>query len=125
MVPPISHFDPDRLSTDNWIQSAVDFGAQHAVLVAKHACGFLLSPTNVTFPLNPSGEIVPYNYTVAYSPVKGVNIVDEFIKSCNKHNVRTGFYYTVVDNDYLNVHHGYVSDSFVVLFLHTLFIGSK
>jgi hypothetical protein len=52
------------------------------------------------------------NYTVAYSPVKGVNIVDEFIKSCNKHNVRTGFYYTVVDNDYLNVHHGYVSDSF-------------
>jgi hypothetical protein len=57
MVPPIAHFDPDRLSTDNWIQTAVDFGAQHAVLVAKHACGFLLSPTNVTFPLNPSGEL--------------------------------------------------------------------
>ena len=109
IVPPISHFNPYKLSTDNWIQTAVDFGARYAVLVTKHACGFLLSPTNVTFPLSPSGEMVPYNYTVAYSPVKGANIVDEFIKSCNKQNVRTGFYYTVQDNDYLNVHHGYVS----------------
>ncbi len=109
LVVPTSRFNPYLLDTDNWAQTMVDFGAKYAVLVAKHNCGFLLSPTNVTFPLSPSGEIVPYNYTVDYSPVKGVNIVDEFIKSCNKRQIRTGFYYSVVTNNYLNVIGGHVS----------------
>ncbi len=44
-----------------------------------------------------------------YSPVKGVNILDEFMKSCLKQKIRTDFYYTVMDNNYLHVQHGYVS----------------
>jgi hypothetical protein len=67
----------------------------------------------VTFPLSPSGVIVPYNYTVDYSPVKGVNILDAFIKSCYKRQVRTGFYYTVATNNYLNVKFGLVSCFFL------------
>ncbi|CAF1461859.1 unnamed protein product [Adineta steineri] len=110
LVPPTSQFNPYLLSTDNWVQTMMDFGAKYAVLVAKHNCGFLLSPTNVTFPLNPSSKIVPYNYTVDYSPVKGVNILDEFIKSCNKQKIRTGFYYSTVTNNYLNVRQGYVQN---------------
>ncbi|CAF3890931.1 unnamed protein product [Rotaria sp. Silwood1] len=88
VVPPISLFNPYRLSTNNWIQTMIDLGAKSAVLVAKHACGFLMAPTNVTFPLSPSGRIVPYNYTVDYSPVKGVNVLDDFVKSCNKRQIR-------------------------------------
>ncbi|CAF4055086.1 unnamed protein product [Rotaria sordida] len=88
IVPPISLFNPYRLNTNNWVQTMIDLEAKYAVLVAKHTCGFLMAPTNVTFPLSPSGRIVPYNYTVDYSPVKGVNILDEFIKSCNKRQIR-------------------------------------
>jgi hypothetical protein len=65
----------------------------------------------VTFPLNPSGEIVSYNYTVDYSPVKGVDILDEFTKSCEKRQIKTGFYYTVVVNNWLNVVDGFVSET--------------
>jgi hypothetical protein len=68
-----------------------------------------MAPSNVKFPLNPSGEIISYNYTVDYSPVKGIDILDEFIKSCDKKQIRTGFYYTVVTNNWLNVESGFVS----------------
>ncbi|CAF1259137.1 unnamed protein product [Rotaria magnacalcarata] len=111
MVPSISLFNPYKLSTNNWAQTMIDLGAKYAVLVAKHACGFLMAPTNVTFPLSPSGRIIPYNYTVDYSPVKGVNVLDNFVKSCNKQNIRHGFYYTVVNNDYLNVKQGLVQNT--------------
>jgi hypothetical protein len=70
----------------------------------------------VTFPLNPSGEIISYNYTVEYSPVKGVDVLDEFIKSCEKRQIKTGFYYSVVVNNWLNVENGLVSETFPIIF---------
>ena len=68
-----------------------------------------MAPSNVDFPLSPSGERISYNYTVDYSPVKGLDILEEFIKSCDKKEIRTGFYYTVVTNNWLNVESGFVS----------------
>ena len=67
-----------------------------------------MAPTNVTFPLSPSGEKVPYNYSVNYSPVKGVDVLAQFINSCQAKQIRTGFYYSVVSNSWLNVESGYV-----------------
>ena len=37
-IPSPSIFDPYLLSTDNWVQTMVDFGAKEAVLVAKVSC---------------------------------------------------------------------------------------
>ncbi|CAF3351316.1 unnamed protein product [Rotaria sp. Silwood1] len=108
-VPNISLFNPYLLNTDNWVQTMVDFGAKYAVLVAKHACGFHMAPTDVKFPLSPSGQMIPYNYSINYSPMKGVDVLDNFVKSCEKKQIRTGFYYTVVDNNWLNVENGLVS----------------
>jgi hypothetical protein len=68
-----------------------------------------MAPSKVTFPLNPSGEIVPYNYTVEYSPLKGVDVLGEFVKSCEKKQIKTGFYYSVVSNSYLHIQNGAVS----------------
>jgi hypothetical protein len=68
-----------------------------------------MSPSNAKFPLNPSGEIISYNYTVDYSPVKGVDILEKFVESCDKKQIRSGFYYTVVTNNWLNVESGFVS----------------
>ena len=41
--------------------------------------------------------------------MKGVDVLGEFIKSCEKRQIRTGFYYTVVSNNWLNVERGFVS----------------
>jgi hypothetical protein len=68
-----------------------------------------MAPTDVKFPLNPSGEIIPYNYSIDYSPMKGIDVLGEFIKSCEKKQIKTGFYYTVVNNNWFNVEGGYVS----------------
>ncbi len=68
-----------------------------------------MAPTNAKFPLNPSGEIVPYNYTVQYSPLNGTDVLGEFVKSCATRQIKSGFYYSVVSNDYLNVDNGFVS----------------
>jgi alpha-L-fucosidase len=111
MVPDASLFKPYLLNTDNWVQTIVDFSAVYAVLVAKHACGFHMAPTNVTFPLSPSGQMIPYNYSVDYSPMKGVDVLGEFIKSCEKRQIKTGFYYTVATNNWFNVEGGHVSET--------------
>ncbi|CAF1178087.1 unnamed protein product [Adineta steineri] len=110
-IPSPSLFNPYLLNIDNWVQTMIDFGAQYAVLVAKHGSGFLMAPTAVTFPLNPSGKIVPYNYAIDYSPMEGRDVLEEFINSCEKKHIRTGFYYTVVANNYLNVQDGFVQNN--------------
>ncbi|CAF1138396.1 unnamed protein product [Rotaria sordida] len=109
-VPNISLFNPYLLNTDNWVQTMLDFGAKYAVLVAKHACGFHMAPTDVKFPLSPSGQIIPYNYSIDYSPMKGVDVLGNFVKSCEKKQIRTGFYYTVVSNNWLNVDSGLIQN---------------
>ncbi|CAF1530112.1 unnamed protein product [Adineta ricciae] len=110
IVPNISLFQPYLLNTDNWAQTMVDFGAQYAVLVGKHACGFHMAPTDVKFPVNPSGRIIPYTYSIDYSSMKGRDVLEEFIASCKKKQIRTGFYYTVVNNNWFDVDRGYVQN---------------
>jgi hypothetical protein len=53
--------------------------------------------------------MISYNYTVAYSSVKDVDVFGEFIKSCEKRQIGTGLYYTVMANNWLNVDNGFVS----------------
>lgn len=79
-----------------------------------------MAPTDVKFPVNPSGEIISYNYSIAYSPMKGIDVLDEFIKSCEKKQIKTGFYYTVVTNNWFNVENGIVSE-FVFVMITCLF----
>jgi hypothetical protein len=75
-----------------------------------------MAPTDVKFPLSPSGEIISYNYSIDYSPMKGADVLGEFINSCDKKQIRTGFYYTVATNNWVNVESGVVSLSFVMTF---------
>jgi hypothetical protein len=89
----------------------------------QHGSGFLMASTSVQFPLNPSGEIVQYNYTVDYSPMKGRDVLGEFVSSCEKRKIRTGFYYSVVSNNYLNVQSGFVSYAIFSFFPKLTFIS--
>ena len=74
-----------------------------------------MAPTNVSFPLSPSGQIVPYNYSIDYSPMKGRDVLREFVNSCEQRKIRTGFYYTVATNTWFNVGGGIVSVSSVFM----------
>lgn len=102
LVPDISLFKPSSINTDGWMDSAVALGAKYATLVAKHNCGFAIWPSEVTFQ-NRENQTVPYDYTIAQSPVHGQNVVKSFVESAQKYNIGHGFYYSVVVNNYLNV----------------------
>ncbi|KXG51082.1 Glycoside hydrolase, family 29 [Penicillium griseofulvum] len=102
LVPDIDLFDPTSINTDGWMDSAVSLGAKYATLVAKHNCGFAIWPSEVTFQ-DRENKTVPYDYTIAQSPVHGQDIVKSFVDSAKKYNLGHGFYYSVVVNNYLNV----------------------
>jgi alpha-L-fucosidase len=48
--------------------------------------------------------------------MKGIDVLGEFVKSCEKRQIRTGFYYSVVSNTYLNVESGLVSYTIFLFF---------
>lgn len=102
LVPNRSLFDPTLINTDQWMDSITALGAKYATLVAKHNCGFTIWPSHVTFPTR-GGQTVPYNYTVAQSPVRGEDVVRDFVNSAKRYDVGHGFYYSVVVNNFLNV----------------------
>jgi alpha-L-fucosidase len=82
-----SLFNPELLDTDQWVSTAVEWGAQEICLTAKHTGGFTLWPTNA---LNGT-----YNYSVKYSPWKDGkgDVIREFTNSCRKYNVKPCFYF--------------------------------
>ena len=108
-VPDVGIFQPFQLNTDQWVQSMQALGATGAVLVAKHNCGFTTWPTSVTFTTN-EGVQHMYNYSIQYSPVAGMDVAGSFIASCQKAGIATGFYYSVVNNNWMNVGGGLVQN---------------
>lgn len=86
-------FNPARLDTDQWLDTAAKAGAKYAVMVAKHCSGFCLWPTNA------------HSYSVKSSPWRGGkgDIVGDFVKSCAKRHIKPGLYYSCGFNAFLNV----------------------
>jgi alpha-L-fucosidase len=78
-------YAPDRLDVDQWISVARDAGMRYAVLTTKHVAGHCLWPSKHT------------KYTVANSGDK-TDVVDKFVKACDKRGVLPGFYYCSWDN---------------------------
>lgn len=81
-VPDAAIFNPALLDAEQWVKTAVSFGAKHIVLTAKHHNGFCLWPTRTT------------EYSVKNSPWKNGqgDVVGEFVKACRKYGVRPGLY---------------------------------
>ena len=72
---PASSFNPSNLSTDQWVETAVAFGAKEICLTAHHEGGFCLWDTKFS------------NYNVMHSPY-GKDVVKDFVASCQKHGVK-------------------------------------
>ncbi|CAF2613844.1 unnamed protein product [Rotaria sp. Silwood2] len=102
LVPDINLFNPDTVDTDNWAQTFMDVGAKYAILVAKHNCGFTTWPTQVKFQLT-TNETILYNYSILYSPISDTDLVSRFVDSCQQVEIKTGLYYSIIWNNWLNV----------------------
>ncbi|MDR3268346.1 MAG: alpha-L-fucosidase, partial [Tannerella sp.] len=91
--PDAAIFNPTALNTDQWLEAAQKLGATYAVLVAKHSSGFSLWPTKA------------HDYSVKNSPWKDGkgDIVEDFIASCRKYNIKPGIYASTPTNGYLHV----------------------
>ncbi|CAF3139225.1 unnamed protein product [Rotaria sp. Silwood2] len=101
LVPDINLFNPDTVDTDNWAQTFMDVGAKYAILVAKHNCGFTTWPTQVKFQLT-TNETILYNYSILYSPISDTDLVSRFVDSCQQVEIKTGLYYSIIWNNWLN-----------------------
>jgi alpha-L-fucosidase len=82
---PSSIYDPSKLDVDQWISVARDAGMKYAVLTTKHVAGHCLWPSK-------------YNeYHVGNSGNK-TDVVEAFVKACQKYRIMPGFYYCSWDN---------------------------
>lgn len=90
---PPSVFAPTKLDTDQWLRAAVKMGAKYAVLVTNHCTGFSLWQTKVN------------DFSIKNSPWKNGkgDIVKDFLKSCEKYNVKAGLYYNIPKNAYYGI----------------------
>lgn len=87
-------FAPTALDTDQWVKTAKEAGAKYAILVAKHCTGFCLFPTEP--------------YSVRQSAYQG-DIVESFVRSCRKYDIKPWLYYSCACNGYMQADNpGYV-----------------
>ena len=83
----MQHFNPEHLDTDQWARTAIAMGAKYIVLVAKHAGGFCLWPTETT------------HYSVKNTPWKHGkgDIVHDLAESCHHSGLAFGVYLSPCD----------------------------
>jgi alpha-L-fucosidase len=82
---PSTLYAPDKLDVDQWVSVARDAGMKYAVLTTKHVAGHCLWPTKLN------------DYHVGTSGNK-TDVVEAFVKACEKRGVLPGFYYCSWDN---------------------------
>jgi alpha-L-fucosidase len=88
-------FAPTNLNISQWADLMLDLGINEAVMTAKHGCGFLLWPTNVTLP-NGQG---PYTYHV--NSTYG-NLFSDFAQTMQANGIGHGAYFSLTNNFYAN-----------------------
>jgi alpha-L-fucosidase len=82
---PLTAYAPDQLDVDQWVSVARDAGMKYAVLTTKHVAGHCLWPTKHT------------SYSIVNSTDK-TDVVEKFVKACQKRGVLAAFYYCSWDN---------------------------
>lgn len=81
---PATIYNPTNLDVDQWLSVAQELGAKYAVLTTKYMSGFCLWDSE------------GYDYDVAASGNK-TDVVAAFVAACRKVNIRSGYYYCILD----------------------------
>ena len=81
----VNTYNPVKLDTDQWLETAKSMGAKYAVFVAKHCTGFLSWQSNA------------YPYGVKQTSWRNGqgDVVRDFIASCHKFGIKPGLYASV------------------------------
>lgn len=89
----VNTYNPVKLDTDQWLETAKSMGAKYAVFVAKHCTGFL------------SWQSDAYPYGVKQTAWRGGkgDVVRDFIASCKKYDIKPGLYASVSCNAWWGV----------------------
>ena len=85
---PSMNYAPDRLDVDQWVSVARDAGMKYAVLTTKHVAGHCLWPSKHT------------DYHVGSSGNR-TDVVEAFVRACERRGLMPGFYYCSWDNHHL------------------------
>lgn len=78
-------FNPVDFDADLIVRSAKQAGMNYLVITAKHHEGFCLWDSQYT------------DFDVASTPFQGRDILEELRQACNKHGVKFGLYYSIID----------------------------
>ncbi len=84
---PLSAINPEKLSTDQWVDVAASMGARYLVFVAKHEGGFCWWQTETT------------DFSVKNTPWRGGkgDVLTDLSTSCRKRGVKLGVYLSPQD----------------------------
>ncbi|MGD8451505.1 MAG: alpha-L-fucosidase [Phycisphaerae bacterium] len=84
---PLERFNPAELNTDQWVHAAKVMGAQYIIIVAKHAGGFCLWPTETT------------DYSVKSTPWRDGqgDVLADLADSCRRWDMKLGVYISPTD----------------------------
>ena len=85
---PSTFYAPASVDADQWIRTARDAGMKYAILTTKHVSGHCLWPSKYT------------DYHVGTGGNK-TDVVEAFVKACEKYGIMPGFYYCSWDNHHL------------------------
>jgi alpha-L-fucosidase len=79
---PLSSINPEKLDTDQWVDTAARMGARYIVFVAKHVGGFCMWQTSTT------------EYSIRNTAWRGGrgDVVADLAASCKKRGIRLGLY---------------------------------
>ncbi len=78
-------FNPVEFDADEWVSLAKEAGMKYLVITSKHHDGFCLWDTEYT------------EYNIVDATPYGKDILMQLSAACKKHDVRLGFYYSIMD----------------------------
>jgi alpha-L-fucosidase len=81
----IRDFNPVDFDAEFIVRTAKEAGMTYLVITSKHHEGFCLWDSRFT------------EFDVAATPFKGRDILDELRKACDRHGIRFGLYYSIID----------------------------
>jgi alpha-L-fucosidase len=92
-MPRPDDYNPKKLDTDQWLETAKSMGAKYAVFVAKHCTGFLQWQSDA------------YPYGLKQSKWRGGkgDVVRDFVASCEKYGIKPGIYASATANGFWKV----------------------
>ena len=80
----LGQFNPEKYDAEQWVLAAKGAGMKYMVITSKHHDGFCLWPSKLT------------DYDIQSTPFDR-DILGELKQACDKHGMKLGFYYSIMD----------------------------